>query len=412
MKILYIVTAYERHQDDVITPWLVETIRRLRGHGVDVEVLAPSYRGLPSQTLDGVRVHRFRYAPATIEDLTHDQTAPDRIRSRPAYLALVPGYVAAGSLAAARLARRERFDAVHVHWPMPHALLGFAARFAAGVPVICTFHGVELTWTRRQLRPLTPLLRWIIRRADAVTANSTHTADMIRALDDREVHRIAFGSAVDATVSEASEPPDEGPFSLLFVGRLVERKGLRYLLDAVAQLRGRAPVELRIVGDGPLRAALEEHARVAGVSDIVTFEGFVDDATLRARYRGCDALALPAVVDEKGDTEGLGVVLIEALSHGKPVVASRAGGIVDVVKDGETGLLVEPGDAGSLADAIVRLAECPELRARLGARGRSLVREEFSWDTVIPRLRELYEDVASTGSRRRSSRGLDGANRS
>lgn len=412
MKILYIVTAYERHEDDVITPWLVETIRRLRGHGVDVEVLAPSYRGLPSQTRDGVRVHRFRYAPAPLEHLTHDQTAPDRIRSRPAYLALVPGYVAAGSLAAARIARREGFDAVHVHWPMPHALLGFAARFAAGVPVICTFHGVELTWTLRQLRPLTPLLRWIIRRADAVTANSTYTADMIRALDDREVHRIAFGSAVDVMAPGTSGPGEKERFSLLFVGRLVERKGVRYLLDALAQVRGRVPVELRIVGDGPLRAALGEQARGAGVADIVTFEGFVDDATLRAHYRGCDALALPAVVDEKGDTEGLGVVLIEALAHGKPAVASRTGGIVDIVKDGETGLLVEPGDAGALADAIVRLAECPELRARLGAQGRSLVRDEFSWETVIPRLKELYEDIASTGRRRRPSRGLDEARRS
>jgi glycosyltransferase involved in cell wall biosynthesis len=401
MKVLYVVTAYKRHADDVITPWLVETIRRLRAMGVDVEVLAPSHRGLASQTLDGVRIHRFRYAPSRVEDLTHDQTAPDRVRSRPAYLALVPGYVLAGSLAAARLARRHRYDVVHVHWPMPHALLGFAARRATGVPVICSFHGVELTWTQAELRPLAPLLRWIIRSADAVTANSTYTADMIRDLHDREVHRIAFGSAVDVETADAGGASDgaldDGPLSLLFVGRLVERKGVRYLLDALALARARAPVELRIVGDGPLRAALEAHAHEVGVADIVTFEGFVDDETLRERYRACDVLALPAIVDEKGDTEGLGVVLIEALAHGRPAIASRVGGIVDVVRDGETGILVEPGDPPALADAIVRLAECPELRGRLGAQGRSRVRAEFSWAAIIPRLRALYDDVARRG---------------
>ncbi|MGD2044597.1 MAG: glycosyltransferase [Gemmatimonadota bacterium] len=412
MKILYIVTAYKRHQDDVVTPWLVETIQRLRADGIDVEVLAPSYRGLRSHTVDGVRVHRFRYAPARIEDLTHDQTAPDRIRSRPAYLALVPGYVASGALAAARIVRRGRFDAVHVHWPIPHALLGFAARLVTRVPVICTFHGVGLTWTNRQLRPLKPLLRWIIRRSDAVTANSTYTSAMIRAVYDREVHRIAFGSSIDVgSETEATPSLDSGPLSLLFVGRLVARKGVRYLLDALTQARTRVPVELRVVGDGPLRESLEAHARSAGVDDIVTFEGFVDDATLRDRYRSADAFVLPAVVDEKGDTEGLGVVLIEALAHGKPAIASRTGGIVDVVKDDETGLLVEPGDTAALAEAIVRLAECPELRARLGSQGRALVRDEFSWRTVVPRLEALYRDVASKGRGRRVSRGLDGAHR-
>jgi glycosyltransferase involved in cell wall biosynthesis len=401
VKILYVVTAHKRDPDDVITPWLVETIQRLRASGVDVEVLAPSYRGLASQTVDGIRVHRFRYAPARVEDLTHDQTAPDRIRDHPAYLALVPGYVAAGSLAAARLAREGDFDVVHVHWPMPHALLGFAARRAAGVPVVCTFHGVELTWTRSDLRPLTPLLRWIVRSADAVTANSSYTADMVRGVFPREVHRIAFGSALDVPDTEVAARPPGGPLSLLFVGRLVERKGVRYLLDALAQVRASVPVELRVVGDGPLRAALEAHARSVGVADIVTFDGFIDEAALAARYRSCDVLALPAIVDAKGDTEGLGVVLIEALAHGRAAIASRVGGIVDVVKDGETGLLVEPGDSPALAAAIERLAGCPELRERLGAQGRALVRDEFSWSAIVPRLVALYDDVAKLHRRKR-----------
>ena len=96
MKVLYLVTAYPRGPRDVITPWMVETIRRLRTRGVEVEVLAPAYRGLATQEVDGVKVHRFRYAPRAWETLTHDQTAPDRIRQRPWFLGLVPGYLLAG----------------------------------------------------------------------------------------------------------------------------------------------------------------------------------------------------------------------------------------------------------------------------------------------------------------------------
>ena len=143
MKVLYIVTAFPRHEDDLITPWMIEMIVRLREIGVDVEVLAPAYRGSRDHVVHGTRVHRFRYAPAAWETLTHDQPAPDRVRQHPQYLALVPGYLAAMSSAAARLARRNHYDAIHAHWPFPHALAALAAKRASGTPVVSSYYGVS-----------------------------------------------------------------------------------------------------------------------------------------------------------------------------------------------------------------------------------------------------------------------------
>lgn len=394
MKVLYIATAYPRGPDDVITPWLGETLRRLGQAGVQAEVLAPSYRGLGDQRLDGVRVHRFRYAPARWEDLTHDQTAPDRLRQKPAYAALLPGYLAAGAAAAARIARRDGFDIVHVHWPVPHAAFGMAARAAAGIPLVLTFHGVELTWTGGQLRALKPFLRRAIRSADAITANSSYTEGLIRAVYDRPVVRVPFGATIAPPTEPAPATAPTGRMRLLFVGRLVERKGVTVLLQALADLpAGRRP-ELHIVGDGPLRAALATRAERLGLAGDVVFHGFVAEAELARLYGDCEAFVLPAIVDEKGDTEGLGVVLIEALAHGKPAIASAAGGIVDIVRDGETGLLVPPGDPEALRTAITRLEADPALRERLGRGGRDLVAREFSWPVIIDRLRALYERLA------------------
>jgi glycosyltransferase involved in cell wall biosynthesis len=395
VKILYIVTAYDRRPGDYITPWLVETIRRLRDEGVTVEVLAPAYRGLASGVVEGVMVHRFRYAPRRWEDLTHDETAPDRVRTKPWYLGLVPGYAVAGMLAAARLARRGGYDVVHVHWPIPHALLGLAARRAGGIPLVSSFHGVELTWTRRQLRPLGPFLRHVIRTSDAVTANSSYTAGLIRAVYDRPVEVLPFGATVEGGAPEhADAARAAGPFELLFVGRLVERKGVQYLLRALASLSGRRSVRLRVVGDGPMRAELEAQAHALGLAEVVEFDGFVERAELSRRFAGCDAFVLPAVFDAKGDVEGLGVVLVEALSYGKPVIASAAGGIVDVVRDGETGLLVPPGDVSALAGAIEALAADPERAAALGRQGQAHVAENFSWPVIIRRLAALYRSLA------------------
>lgn len=396
MKVLYLVTAYARDPGDVITPWLVETIRRLRSRGVEVEVLAPAYRGLHDQVVDGVRVHRFRYAPRGWETLTHDQTAPDRIRERPWFLGLVPGYLAAGSRAAARVAREGGFDVLHAFWPIPQGVPGLHAKRKAGLPLVSTFFGVELTWMERQFPFLAPLLRRIVRGSDAVTAISSYTAGRLaRQVPGVEPAIIPFGAAVDAP----PEPPPytyDGarPFELLFVGRLVERKGVHLLLDALASLpAARRPV-LHVVGDGPDRAKLEEQAARLGLGAGAAFHGFVPKEELQRRLSTCDAFVLPAVVDAKGDTEGLGVVLIEAMSYARPVIASAAGGIVDIVRDGRNGFLVPPGDAAALAGAIGRMMDDPAAARRLGLNGREDVEAGFSWDAIADRLAAIYHAVA------------------
>jgi glycosyltransferase involved in cell wall biosynthesis len=391
VNVLYIASAYNRHDGDVITPWLVRSIEEVQSRGVRVDVLAPSYRGSASHDVGGVRVHRFRYAPGRLEDLTHDQTAPDRIRSRPWYAALVPGYVASASLAAARLVRREGFDLVHVHWPIPHGVIGLAARWATGVPVVSSFHGVELTWTKNDLRLLTPVLRYLIRTSDAVTANSTYTQGLIRGLHDRPVQLIPFGTTVPVHVDPSSlAKPADGPFELLCVGRLVERKGLPVLLDALSLLDTQRHVSLHVVGDGPRRAEWEARAGELGLGGRVHFHGFVSEEQLAVRYASCDAFVLPAVFDSKGDTEGLGVVLIEAASNGKPLIGSAIGGIVDVVKDDVSGIRVRPSEPPALASAIASLMDDPERRGALGEGARRLWEAEFSWAIIADRLVDLY----------------------
>lgn len=395
MKVLYIVTAFPRNPDDVITPWLVEMITRLRERGVDVEVLSPAYRGLSSQRVHDIRVHRFRYAPRAWETLTHDQTAPDRIRERPVMASLLPGYVLGGVRAARTLAREGGFDVVHAFWPLPHGLLGIAAKRAGGIPLVETFFGVELTWVESQLGALRPLLRGIVRRADAVTAISTHTADLLRRLvPGTEPHIIPFGAAVEAVDDPlTTEEHLHAGLRLLFVGRLVERKGVHVLLDALALLPEEPPITVDIVGDGPQRPSLERRARALGIQERVRFHGYVAREVLEAQLRDCDALALPAVTDAKGDVEGLGVVLLEAMSFGKPVVASMAGGITDIVRPGENGLLVPSGDASALAAALEGFARDPLGVRRLGAAAQRDVRERFSWTSILDRLEEVYASV-------------------
>jgi len=398
MKVLYVVTAYPRSETDVITPWLVETINLLRNDGVDVRVFTSSYRGLSDQTIFGTPVTRFRYFFKRWEVLTHDETAVDRVKKGLHFKLLAVLYLVFGSLAAWRLCRKEEFDVIHVHWPLPHFLFGRAATLARRAPIVISFHGAELMVVKHGMKFMRPFLHWAISKADAVTANSTHTVKAIQEIFDRPVTIVPFGTAA-GEYSESHRRAETTEKQILFVGRLVERKGVPFLVEAVETLSREMPIRLNIVGTGPDEPALKELVRRRGLERIVTFHGRVSPESLFRQYQDCDVFVLPAVIDSKGDTEGLGVVIIEAMSYRRPVVASGVGGIADLVIHEKTGLQAQPADSRALADAIRRVLTDTELAHRLGDAGYEHVRRNYSWPAIIARLEGIYRQLLAPAAR-------------
>jgi phosphatidylinositol alpha-1,6-mannosyltransferase len=185
----------------------------------------------------------------------------------------------------------------------------------------------------------------------------------------------------------------DGKLVFLTVGRLIERKGIDTMLQALAGIdRKLPPWHYLVVSDGPYRAALEEQCRSLGLQDRVTFTGFVNDDEIPVYYNLCDVFAMPnrEVKSDTGSSlsvEGFGMVFVDAAACGKPVIAGRSGGAVDALADGVNGILVEPGDVDSLRQALLRLAD-PDLRARMGAAGIEFA-ARFQWDETVRRLRNF-----------------------
>jgi phosphatidylinositol alpha-1,6-mannosyltransferase len=405
MKVIHVATAFPRHRDDPITPWLVELVRRQRQAGIDASVLAPAYKGGPDEESTGVPVRRFRYAPRFLETLTHDQAVPDRIRDRPASAALVPPYLAAGCAAAANLGRGGP-DLVHVHWPMPHALFGASMRRASRgrTAMVCSFYSVEVNWVDQRLPWLRPFLEWSIRSADAVTAISTSTARSVQGLWDRSVAVVPYAAVIPDVSPDRIRPALSSatdPVRLLFVGRLVERKGVEVLVRALARLRHTRDAELVIVGSGNREDSVRRTAALEGVADHVHMRGFVTAEQLSQEYAESDIFVLPAVVDSRGDTEGLGVVLLEALAYERPVIASRAGGIPDIVIDGETGWLSDPGDSEVLARRILDVISDPDEARRVAAQGKRRAEARFSWERILEETTAVYSSAVEARRERR-----------
>ena len=412
-KVLVIGSVYPRFHEDAEVPWLRTSIAHLKKAGLDIQVLAPAYKGLKSHEIDGIKVNRFRYAPANWEMLTHEEGAPSKMASKPWLQLLAIPYIISGFFKCIKICRKWRPDIIHAHWPFPHAYIALGAAKLFRIPLVLNFHGAELLLIRKK-KWVKPLLKFAIGQAQAVFANSSFTASKIKALRNVDVEWSPYGTTLEggslplASATASATPssgevspqrpsphPVQGKFKILFVGRHIERKGICYLIEAAKYLP-RDQFEIRIVGVGDLTEELKKLASESATpnsADII-FTGKLSPEALANEYRTANVFTLPAIVDSKGDTEGLGVVLIEAMELGLPIVASNVGGIPDVIVDGVSGILVPEKDPQALASAYKRLAAEPELVKQLLAGSRKRIAECFTWDGIIERQIAVYNKLA------------------
>jgi glycosyltransferase involved in cell wall biosynthesis len=298
-----------------------------------------------------------------------------------------------------RLLRRERPHIVHTHTAKA-GLLGRLAARLAGVPAVVhtfhghVFHGYFPPW---KTRIFVLIERWLAKRTDRLLAVSDRVRADLLALGIGAPDRVltvplgldltpffACGSRRGRLRAELSVPADEALVGI--IARLVPIKRHERFLRAAAEL-ARAGVHCRflVVGDGERRAELETLASTLGVAARVHFLGWRRD--LERVYADLDVAVLCS------DNEGSPVSLIEAMAAGVAVVATRVGGVPDVVDDGITGLLVAPGDVPALARAIVSLLVDPERRRRMGAAGRERVAETYGADRLVADMDRLYADL-------------------
>ncbi len=250
------------------------------------------------------------------------------------------------------------------------------------------------------------VVTWPAKGTDLLTANSRAALDATVSLGvERSKVKLLFMGGVD---QKKFNPKNDGSFIrkkldlqkdkvVLIVGRVVERKGHRYLVEAMPRILKRfEDAKLVVVGDGPLLQEVKSLAAEKGLGNSVLFPGRVPVKELPLYYAACDVFCLPAIVDSRGETEGgQGIVIGEAMGAGKPVVASRVGGIPDAVKHNVNGLLVEEKKPEMLADAICKVLSDTKLAKRLSKAGIEFVKKENSYDVYVDRVIECYEEMLS-----------------
>jgi glycosyltransferase involved in cell wall biosynthesis len=242
--------------------------------------------------------------------------------------------------------------------------------------------------------------RFTMRRAAMLTVVShamQRTAEPI-ADGQTPIHVIPMG--VD--LKSRFVPPTAGYLrrkkSLLFAGRLVEKKGVRFLIEALPLVVAKHPeARLTIIGSGPDRHVLEAQATRLGVQDKISFLGAVVNTALPSHFQDHEVVVFPSIVASDGDQEGFGLVLVEALGCGCAVISSDLPAMADIIKPNETGIVVSPQDPAALAAEINALMECPAEQKRLSENGRVYVASHFDWSVIANKYSKLFEQLVSCG---------------
>ncbi len=397
LKILMVVSSYPRTADDTSSIFLRYLVDHLQKRGHSLYVVAPGDTSTGTKVENGITVRRFRYWPGRRQGLAYGSGILPNLKRNPWLWFQVPFFIASMIVVLLRTTRQLRPDILHAHWVIPQGFTAILAKLIYRVPVVITAHGGDAfaltgAWPQR-------LKRLCLRRSEGWTANTKATARALQAglvppprIIPMGVDVHHFGSGRRERL-RAEIPVDN--YVILFVGRLVEKKGVDDLLHAFALFPAgiKAKSRLWIVGSGERESDLRRLASALGIAGETTFWGRIQNDQLPDYYAAADLFVGPSIVAESGDTEGQGVVFLEAFAARLCVLATRTGGIAEVIEDGRTGILVDPRDPPQLANAMVKILTDVEQRTALVAKAYAKVSEAYDWTTIAQQFDGLYRSI-------------------
>lgn len=397
-SIVWLTSSYPRFESDSASVFLRYLAETIDNKVFDVHILSPD-----DQYVDGtlrsptIFLYYFKYfMPRRLQKLAYGSGILPNLKANPLLLTQVPVFLLSQFISSYRLVKKLKPALIHAHWVFPQGTIASMVGKLTNTPVIITAHGGDAFSLQGSL--LTRIKYWSLQNCTAWTSNTTATANAFWG-DITQPNIIPMG--IDCLKFSSGNPLirrsklEKECLVLLFVGRLVEKKGVKYLLTAYSLLTNeqRNQTQLWIIGDGSERKSLETLTQSLQLANKVTFLGKLPNAQLPDYYAAADIFIAPSITDSTGDTEGQGITLVEAMASTTAIISTDTGGISEVIEHDKTGILVPPQNPLKLKSAIVRLIEDQELRVVLAQKAKQ-VSQSYSWSQVGHRFQALYDRVS------------------
>ncbi len=394
-RILWLTSSYPRFEHDSASIFLRHLAASIQQHKFEIHILSPDHSMVdPSWKNDAITMRRYKYFfPQHLQLLAYGSGILPNLRANRWLFLQAPFFLIAQFISTWRLIRQLKPGLLHAHWLFPQGCVATLLGKWMGIPVIVTVHGGDAFSMQHSV--MAKIKRWTVQNCSAWTSNTFATA---RAVGDNLPSPEIIPMGIDFRQFSAGTAftRSEDKFVLLFVGRLVQKKGVSDLITAFSLMEDslKAKSELWIIGDGAEREALKALAGQLKLTDSVTFYGRVPNDQLPDYYATADIFIAPSVIDSSGDTEGQGVILLEALASGTAIISTSAGGIGEVIEHGKTGLLVEPNNPVDLKNAMEQLLRDKVFRDALAATGETII-QAYDWKAIGAKFSRLYHQHLS-----------------
>jgi glycosyltransferase involved in cell wall biosynthesis len=401
MKILVLTTTFPRWENDTTPAFVFELSRRLKKSNLEIVVLAPYCEGSKKfEILDEMRIYRYPYFfPTRYQKLVYDGGIIPNLEKSNLAKVQIPFLLIFEMIYALKIVKKENIEVIHSHWIIPNGFVGALCKIFFNTPHITTAHAADV-FTIEKSKILRIFGSFVLENADVITANSSFTRNSIKSIQNSVENRIQIipmGVDKYRFSKKNQDFREKSPASriILSIGRLVEKKGIQYLIMAMDEVIKTFPdAKLLIGGDGPEKGNLVKLCSTLKLKKNVEFLGFIPNEKIALIYETSDIFVLPSVETKYGDTEGLGVVLLEAMASGIPVIGSDIGGITDIIEDGKTGLLVKSRDSNDIAKKILFLLSNKEYCINLTRNATNLLDQKFSWDIVTKQFFEVIQNLS------------------
>lgn len=381
-RVLIITTAFPRWEGDSQAPYLLETALALCAVGIQVRVLAMHSPGCKTfEVIQNVEIHRPRYFFESLEVLRKNPAGLPEFWKKQSFgkLLIIP-FLITHTINLLRLC--QDVDIIHANWTLS-GMVAWGTHFLHRKPVVLTVHGSDVLRvdTYKFIHKITS---WFTRHINGIICVSHSLAQKLREWGVPDQHLEVIPDGVD-TQKFIPSKNEKNPI-ILYVGALTENKGVHYLINAFKIIAANIPeYKLQIVGAGDYLPSLIKLSKETDLENRIEFTGAQSPNRVAEHMRNASILVLPSL------SEGLGVVLIEALASGTPVVGTNVGGIPDIITT-EVGKLVPAGDAKALANSLLELiSELPQVD--YSARARKRAEMFFGWDIVTQKIVNFYERV-------------------
>jgi N-acetyl-alpha-D-glucosaminyl L-malate synthase BshA len=388
IKVLMVTTTFPRQNNDTTPAFVYELSKHLKESGFEIVVLAPHDGSAKKlEIIDGMKIYRFPYFyPEEYQCLCYDGGMLPNVKKSTLAKVQLPIFIIAYIYFILKIIIKEKIDLVHAHWIIPSGFVCSLAKFILRKPLIISVHGTDIAIINYPFLKTT--MKQILKSADICTVNSTATKNAVSGVFCGKKEPLIIPMGVDLDLFKPLERDKNYSVKeqvILTVARLDVKKGIHHLIDAMPAITRKFPgARLVIAGEGPERGHLMDQINKLGLEHNVSLAGAVQNKDLPKFYAMADIFILPSL------REGLGVVLLEAMACGTPVIGSRVGGIPDIINDGENGLLAEPGDYEDIAKNIVRCLSDKELLRKFSITGLETVKERFAWGPIVEKFCNEY----------------------